>query len=102
MVLPFEISANVAIDHRTDYGIGIVGMGGIVQYAHLPAYRKAGFHVVACTDLDYEKAQAVAAAYGIANVYPSPKYALTLRAISFLRSRLTVPASRSTAAFRAT
>ena len=84
MVLPFEISANVAIDHRTDYGIGIVGMGGIVQYAHLPAYRKAGFHVVACTDLDYEKAQAVAAAYGIANVYPTVEAMLEDRAVEIV------------------
>ena len=27
---------------QTDYGIGIIGCGGIVNYAHLPAYRKAG------------------------------------------------------------
>jgi hypothetical protein len=30
----------------TDRGIGIIGAGGIVNYAHLPAYKKAGFKVV--------------------------------------------------------
>jgi predicted dehydrogenase len=29
-----------------DYPIAIVGAGGIVNDAHLPAYRKAGFDVV--------------------------------------------------------
>src|SRR3954469_21376819 len=43
-----------------DLGIGIVGCGGIVQYGHLPAYRQAGLRVVAVTDVDTEKARAVA------------------------------------------
>lgn len=32
---------------RLDHAIGIIGAGGIVNYAHLPAYKKAGFKVVA-------------------------------------------------------
>jgi predicted dehydrogenase len=51
-------------------GIGIVGAGGIVRYAHLPAYRAAGFRVVGLTDLDAAKAAAVAAEVGIDRVYP--------------------------------
>jgi predicted dehydrogenase len=51
-------------------GIGIVGAGGIVHYAHLPAYRAAGFRVVGLTDLDATKAAAVAAQAGVARVYP--------------------------------
>ena len=31
-------------------GIGIIGAGGIVNEAHLPAYAKAGFNVVAIYD----------------------------------------------------
>ena len=37
---------------RRDYGIGLIGCGGIARGAHLPAYRQAGYRVVACCDLD--------------------------------------------------
>ena len=37
-----------------------IGAGGIVRDAHLPAYRKAGFPVVAITDLDQSKAEGLA------------------------------------------
>ena len=40
-----------------DRGIGIVGAGGIVQYAHLPAYKQAGFQVVGITDADTIRVQ---------------------------------------------
>ncbi|HEX4021681.1 MAG TPA: Gfo/Idh/MocA family oxidoreductase [Acidobacteriaceae bacterium] len=40
--------------------IVIVGAGGIVRDAHLPAYRKADFPVVALVDPDLEKARALA------------------------------------------
>jgi predicted dehydrogenase len=58
------------LPRRRDRGIGIVGAGGIVQYAHLPAYRAAGFRVVGLTDLDAAKAAAVASEAGIGVVYP--------------------------------
>ena len=67
--LPFELDYKPHLGHKTDYGIGMVGMGGIVQDAHLPAYRKAGFRVVACHDLNLETAQRVAKAYDIPRVY---------------------------------
>ncbi len=41
--------------------IVILGAGGIVQAAHLPAYAKAGFPVMAIADIVPEKAQRVAA-----------------------------------------
>lgn len=34
------------------YVVGIVGCGGIANGAHLPAYEKAGYRVVACCDVD--------------------------------------------------
>src|SRR5256885_8924022 len=37
---------------RTDFGIGLIGCGGIARGAHLPAYRQAGYRVVACCDRD--------------------------------------------------
>jgi predicted dehydrogenase len=54
---------------RLDRGIGIVGAGGIVQYAHLPAYARAGFRVVGITDPAAEKARDVAAEQSIPLVY---------------------------------
>lgn len=50
-------------------GIGIVGAGAIVRAGHLPAYRQAGFHVVAITDADRAKAEAVASEFAIATVH---------------------------------
>ncbi len=51
--------------------IVIVGAGGIVRDAHLPAYRKAGFPVAAIVDLDLDKARALAGVYGISSTYGS-------------------------------
>lgn len=56
---------------KIDYGIGQVGCGGIVQYAHLPAYRKAGFQSVACYDINPETAQKIASEFNIPKVYES-------------------------------
>ena len=54
---------------KTDYGIGIVGCGGIVQYAVLPTYRKHGLNVVACYDINRATAEKVAQEFGIPKVY---------------------------------
>src|SRR5713226_5618179 len=57
------------LPQRMDHGIGIVGAGGIVNYAHLPAYKKAGFKVVGITDRNREQAERTAKQHGIAKVY---------------------------------
>ena len=49
--------------------IGICGAGGIIDGAHLPAYKKAGLEVVAIFDTDNAKAQDVAKRHGIPTVY---------------------------------
>ncbi len=54
---------------KTDYGIGIVGCGGIVNYAHLVAYKKHGLNVVACYDVNLDAAQRTAASHSIPKVY---------------------------------
>jgi predicted dehydrogenase len=59
------------LPQRLDHAIGIVGAGGIVNYAHLPAYKKAGFKVVGITDRNREQAERTAKNHGIANVYGS-------------------------------
>jgi len=54
-----------------ELGIGIVGCGGIVRYAHLPAYRTAGLKVLTVFDVDGDKARAVAEEFEIAGVAAS-------------------------------
>ena len=49
--------------------IVIVGAGGIVRDAHLPAYRMAGLTVSGVTDVDAARAQALAADHAIPQVY---------------------------------
>jgi len=64
-----------------DRGIGIIGAGGIVNYAHLPAYKKAGFKVVGITDQKLDQAERTAKEHGIAKVYSSVKELLADREV---------------------
>jgi hypothetical protein len=66
------------LPQRMDHRIGIVGAGGIVNYAHLPAYKKAGFKVVAITDQNREKAERTAKEHGIEKVCASVEELLRL------------------------
>lgn len=56
---------------ESKHKIFIIGAGGIVNDAHLPAYKIAGFTVAGIYDLDKEKATATAAAFSIPEVYNS-------------------------------
>ena len=49
--------------------IAVIGAGGIVRTAHLPAYRLAGFPVVGVHDLDGARAQALAGDFGIPRTF---------------------------------
>jgi predicted dehydrogenase len=51
--------------------IAIVGAGGIVDGAHLPAYALAGLQIVGITDVNQERAREVAQRHGIPRVYAS-------------------------------
>lgn len=64
----FEIDDQIALPLKHDYGIGIIGCGGIVNYAHLPAYTANGLKIVACFDPNHEAAQKTAEQHGIPNV----------------------------------
>ena len=54
---------------KTNYGIGVIGCGGIVNYGHLIAYKNNGLNVVACYDVNAEAARKTAVEHGIAKVY---------------------------------
>ncbi len=49
--------------------IVIIGAGGIVRDAHLPAYRKAGFPVAGLFDTDPARAQALAQEWNVPHVF---------------------------------
>jgi len=49
--------------------IVIIGTGGIVADAHLPAYRKAGFAVAGLFDPDQDRARALAARWDVPHVF---------------------------------
>lgn len=53
----------------TQRPIVIVGTGGIVKDAHLPAYRKAGFTVAGLYDTDCRRAEALAAEWDVPTVF---------------------------------
>lgn len=67
--LPFEVDYRPHLGKKTDYGIAFIGTGGIVQYAHIPAYKKAGFNIVGCYDKNPDTAKKVAAEHHIPQVY---------------------------------
>lgn len=54
---------------RNETGICIIGAGGIVKDAHLPAYKIAGFQVLGIVNRNKEKALALADEFSIPNVY---------------------------------
>ncbi len=54
--------------YKLDYGIGIVGYGGIVRAQHLTAYRLAGYRVAAAADISAERRE-LAKLDGIPAVY---------------------------------
>ncbi len=54
----------------------IIGAGGIVHDAHLPAYKMASIPVVVLVDIDIERARELAEEFNIANHYTSVKEAV--------------------------
>ena len=56
--------------------IVIIGAGGIVRDAHLPAYSKADFPVASITDLRLDRAQTLAAKYAVPEAYDDVAAAL--------------------------
>jgi predicted dehydrogenase len=61
--------------------IVILGTGGIVRDAHLPAYRKAGFTVAGVYDLEMARAQALADEWRIPSLFASLEDAAAAEAV---------------------
>lgn len=68
-----DISAfcNLEIAEALKVPIAIIGAGGIVDGAHLPAYKIAGVEVIGIYDVDQAKAKDVATRHEIPKVYAS-------------------------------
>ncbi len=79
--------------------VAIVGAGGIVEGAHLPAYARAGVTVVGITDLDLDRARRVAHAFGIPRVYESVDELLADPAVDVVD--IAVPVAAQPPIFRA-
>ncbi|MFD2967525.1 Gfo/Idh/MocA family protein [Sphingobacterium bambusae] len=58
-----------AVLPKTMSPIVIIGAGGIVKDAHLPAYKKAGFHVYGIVNRTKAKAEALAEDFAIPHVF---------------------------------
>jgi predicted dehydrogenase len=54
-----------------------IGMGGIVDASHYPAYKLANFNVVGGFDLNAEQAQKMQQKFGVPTLYPSLAEAVT-------------------------
>ena len=63
--------------------IVIIGAGGIVSDAHLPAYKKAGFKVLGIYDPIKEKAENCQKNFGIEKIYNSEEEALMEQDVVF-------------------
>ena len=70
----------------------LIGAGGIVESAHLPAYQKAGLKVIGITDLDQQKARNIAKKFNVPNVYDSVHQA-TIHAPEHTIFDIAIPAS---------
>ena len=79
---------------RQKLPVFIVGAGGIVRDAHLPAYRKAGFSVAGICDIDRGKAEELHGLFPeIAEVYDSPEAFMRRHASDEVVYDIAVPAN---------
>ena len=79
---------------KTTMPIVIIGAGGIVKDAHLPAYKKAGFKVLGIYDINIEKANQLGKQFDIPNVCQTIETLIDLGAKNKAVFDLAVPASQ--------
>lgn len=69
---------------KLDYGVGVIGIGAIVSWAHLPTYEMTGLNIVAAADVD-EKAREVAKKrWGIKKVFKNYRELLELEEVDLI------------------
>ncbi|MFT3948253.1 MAG: Gfo/Idh/MocA family oxidoreductase [Agriterribacter sp.] len=77
----------------------IIGAGGIVEGAHLPAYRLAGIPVAGIFDIDISKARRLSTAFAIPRVYDSIQQMVSENGCNCIYD-IAVPGSRLTEVIR--
>ena len=77
-----NLTTNISMP-KSPMSIVIVGAGGIVSDAHLPAYKKAGFKVLGIFDPLKEKAEKCAKDFDIEKIYSSEEEALSEKNVVF-------------------
>jgi predicted dehydrogenase len=65
---PIAAACDLTIPHEIRLPVAVVGAGAITRFAHLPAYRGAGVQVVAVSDLDLDRAKALAEDFEVPRV----------------------------------
>ncbi|HTA31562.1 MAG TPA: Gfo/Idh/MocA family oxidoreductase, partial [Candidatus Cybelea sp.] len=66
-----DLQIQPPLPQKRDIRIGILGSGFVVNECHLPAYRKAGFNVVAIASRNRRNAEQTAQRHGITKVHDS-------------------------------
>jgi predicted dehydrogenase len=74
-----------------EHPVILIGAGGIVRDAHLPAYQQAGFPVLGLTDPVKERAEGLAAQYGIPQVFDSVAAAVAAAPVHAVYDIATMP-----------
>jgi predicted dehydrogenase len=72
------------LPENANYGIALIGAGQIVNQAHLPAYRKAGFQVLAITDQNRRAAEETAARFAIPRVCDSVEELIAVASVEIV------------------
>jgi len=70
-ITPRELNLpeSIPLPKRKDWRIGIVGFGGIARGAHAPAYRDAGWTIVAVADPDPNAQKEAKERVGVQHIY---------------------------------
>lgn len=98
MTAPLSVNQSPALP-QSPRPIVLIGAGGIVRDAHLPAYAKAGFDVAGVYDLSSARAEALARDFGIPRVYRSLEEAVSAKPANAVLD-IAVPGSAISAVLR--
>ena len=86
--IDLDLGQTPVLPEPRDQPIGMIGAGFIVADVQLPAYRDAGFRVMAIASRTRSRAESVAARHGIRRVYGSWEELLDDPGLQALLARL--------------
>lgn len=69
---------------KLDYGIGIIGVGNVANWAHLPTYEVAGLNVVAAADINEKALEVAKNRWGIKKVFKDYRNLLALKEVDIV------------------